>query len=314
MVAVQAIHSIALTVADLNRTQNFYTQALGFKIVGDITVAPSRYSQLAEVPPHSVRIVTLKLGNECVELVECLNLDSEPIPRDSQSNDLWFQHMAIVVSDIDRAYEHLQSFSIEPISDGPQTIPADNPTAGGVRAFKFRDVDYRSLELIWFPAGKGKEKWHQDGDDLFLGIDHSAIAISNADTSKKFYCDLLGMKVVSSTLHSGDVQATLDGLPVADVQVTPLQPAQASVGIELLDYIKPGTGRPIPDSWDISDLAHMHIILEIEAIESALEQLKQAGVEIVSPDWVNFPETYRYHQGCLIRDPDGHALLLVASP
>ncbi|PZD73240.1 hypothetical protein C1752_02399 [Acaryochloris thomasi RCC1774] len=311
MVAVKAIHSIALTVAELDRTQSFYIQALGFKPVGDITIEAANYSQIADVPPRPVRIVTLQLGDETIELVDCLDSDSAPIPRDSQSNDLWFQHMAIVVSDLDRAYKHLQSFSVEPISDGPQTIPANNPTAGGVRAFKFRDVDYRSLELIWFPEGKGKEKWHQNSDDLFLGIDHSAIAISNADISRQFYRDLLGMTVVSSTLHSGEVQATLDGLPIADVQVIPLQPAQTSIGIELLDYIKPGTGRPIPEHWDASDLAHMHIILETEEIESALEQLKQADVEIVSPHWVNFPDTYRFRRGCLIKDPDGHALLLV---
>ncbi len=64
--------------------------------------------------------------------------------------------MAIVVSDMDRAYTHLRSFPIEPISIEAQTIPPDNKASGGVRAFKFKDRDGHNLELIWFPPDKGK--------------------------------------------------------------------------------------------------------------------------------------------------------------
>ncbi|MEL7240780.1 MAG: hypothetical protein AAFR83_03165 [Cyanobacteria bacterium J06629_18] len=46
-------------------------------------------------------------------------------------------------------------------------IPADNKLAAGVRAFKFRELDRHSLELIWFLQGKGKAKWQQKSNDLF---------------------------------------------------------------------------------------------------------------------------------------------------
>ena len=100
--------------------------------------------------------------------MDYLNIEGKPIPRDSQSDDLWFQHMAIVVSDMARAYAHLQAFPIDSISVEPQTIPPDNEASAGVCAFKFRDPDGHDLELIWFPADKGKEKWHQKTNHLFL--------------------------------------------------------------------------------------------------------------------------------------------------
>jgi hypothetical protein len=61
----------------------------------------------------------------------------------------------------------------------------------------------------------------------------------------------------------------------------------------------------------MSDLAHMHFILEVADLSSSVEKLKQQGAEVVSPQPVNLPDAYRYSQGCLIRDSDRHAMLLV---
>ena len=117
------ISAIALTVADIDLSVKFYTQGLGFGVVDDLTFKPSSYDRLASIPKSRVRLVTLQLGEEYIELIEYLDLEAKPIPEDSQSNDLWFQHLAIVVRDIDRAYQHLQNFDIKPISKKPQTIP-----------------------------------------------------------------------------------------------------------------------------------------------------------------------------------------------
>ena len=129
-VQVQRIRAIGLTVTDAARSQDFYTRALGFKTVSDITVNGRDYSDMEGIPDAKIRIVTLQLGDELIELMEYLNIEGKPIPSDSQSNDLWFQHMAIAVSDMDRAYAHLRAFPIEPISVEPQTIPPGNKLRG----------------------------------------------------------------------------------------------------------------------------------------------------------------------------------------
>ncbi len=318
-VQVQRIRAIGLTVTNCvgvasrkHGLLDFYTQALGFELVSDITVEGQDYSDLEGVPGVKIRIITLQLGDEFIELMEYPNIQSKPIPRDSQSNDLWFQHLAIVVSDMDRAYAHLRSFPIEPISVSPQTIPPENKASGGVRAFKFKDPDGHDLELIWFPPDKGKDKWHQNRNRLFLGIDHSAIAISNTEQSLHFYRDLLGMQIDSRSLNWRVTQSRLDNLPGAEVKITALRPVQDGMGIELLDYIVPGKGRTIPSDWKSWDITHMQIELVVNNLEQLVDKLRGNGVQFVSSGIVQFSDrSFPYRQGCLVKDPDGHGVLLI---
>ncbi|MCP6758797.1 MAG: VOC family protein [Fischerella sp. CENA71] len=321
-VQVQRIRAIGLTVTNCvdakrlvvrHRSLDFYTQVLLFELVSDITVAGQDYTDLEGVIDAKIRIVTLRLGDELIELIEYLNVKGKPIPSDSQSNDLWFQHLAIVVSDMDRAYAHLRSFPIASISVEPQTIPPGNKASGGVRAFKFKDPDGHDLELIWFPPDKGQDKWHQNQNRLFLGIDHSAIAISNTEQSLHFYRDLLGMQIDSRSLNWRATQARMDHLPGAEVQITALRPVQGGLGIELLDYLVPGKGRSIPSDWKSCDIARVQIELVVNNIELLVDKLRRNGVQFISPQVVQFSDrSFPYKQACLVKDPDGHAVLLIA--
>lgn len=310
-IQVQKIRAIRLTVKDADRSQDFYTQALGFEPVSDITVETEDYSDFVGIAGAKIRIVTLQLGDELIELMEYLNVAGKPIPSDSQSNDLWFQHLAIAVSDLDRAYAHLQTFPIEPISASPQTIPPDNKASAGVRAFKFKDPDRHPLELIWFPADKGQDKWHHKSERLFLGIDHSAIAISNTEQSLQFYRDLLGMQVEGGSLNQGETQAELDNLPEAEVRITPLRPQLGGLGIELLDYITPANGRLMPSDWRSCDIANVQMELVVNDLEQVVEMLRENGVEVVSSRVVEFASSPD-RQGCLVKDPDGHDMLAIS--
>jgi catechol 2,3-dioxygenase-like lactoylglutathione lyase family enzyme len=308
---VHYLRAIALTVTDIERSKEFYVKALGFEIISEVTVNGQEYSDLEAVEQAQITIATLQIGAEQIQLMQYLNCDSQPIPEDSQSTDLWFQHLAIVVSDFDRAYAHLRSFAFESISTAPQTLPIDIPEATGVRAFKFKDPDGHNLELIWFPPDKRQPKWNPAAEQLFLGIDHSAIAVANTEQSLHFYRDLLGMQVESSSLHTGEIQALLDGLPEATVQVTGLRPTEGGMGIELLDYSVPANGRQTPPHWRSCDVAHLQVELVVDHLEQGLEMLKQKGVEIVSSRLVSFAADAPYRQGCLVEDPDGHAMLLI---
>jgi len=51
-----------------------------------------------------VRVVTMRLGADANELVEYPGRNARPVPADARSNDRSFQHIAIVVNDIDQAY------------------------------------------------------------------------------------------------------------------------------------------------------------------------------------------------------------------
>ena len=311
---IQRISSVGLTVGDVDRSLDFYTRVLGFEWVGEMTVKDEKYSQLLAVPNATIRIVSLRLGDECIQLLQFIDLTSQPLPADSRSNDLWFQHLAIVVSDMDRAYAQLKPFLTVAISTAPQILPASNLPAAGIRAFKFKDPDGHNLELIWYPAGKGQDKWQQPTDRLFLGIDHSAITVADTEQSLGFYCDLLGIPVEGGSLNEGVIQAQLDGLPVAKVQITALRPTDGGMGIELLDYLIPIDERPRPKSWHCNDLGHLHLEIVVSDIAATAAQLRQQGRQFISSrtgQWPSFLAGDR--PGFMVKDPNGHALLFVAA-
>ena len=109
-----------------------------------------------------VRAATLQLGDEKIELEQYVAPGGQPIPVDSRSNDLWFQHFAVVVSDMEQAPTSICARSrLQSISSAPQTIPESNRAAAGIKAYKFKDPDGHPLELLWFPADKGRTKWQQ---------------------------------------------------------------------------------------------------------------------------------------------------------
>ena len=100
-----------------------------------------------------------------------------PIGLTVSDLDRWFQHIAIVVSDMDKAYDRLHRIKVKAISTEPQQIPKWNKAAAGIRAFYFRDPDNHPLELIYFPPGKADGRWQEKDADLFMGNDHTAIAV-----------------------------------------------------------------------------------------------------------------------------------------
>ncbi len=303
-VSVQAVQAIGLTVSDASRATDFFTGAFNFKVVSDAVISGDEASYLYGIPNAQVRIVSLRLGEETIRLMDFLGVEGKPVPADSKSNDLWFQHFAIIVSDMDKAYAQLQKFSFSPISPEPQTLPND------IRAFKFRDADGHALELLQFPPGLGPDYW-QAKDALFLGIDHSAIAISSTERSLALYRDLLGLTHQGSGTNIGIKQETMDNLFSAKVIVTSLSPATGRLGVEFLDYLTPPGARPFPLDQQTSDLGHMHFELVVEDIDMAVEAVEETHIQFVSPKVIDLPAVLPFKRAILWRGPDGHNVLLV---
>src|SRR5258706_547970 len=106
---------------------------------------------------------------------------------------------------------------------GLQVLPAWNPNAGGIRSFYFRDPDGHPLEVLRFPQDKGNAKWHLPTDKLFLGIDHTAIVISDTEASLRFYRDRLGMEVAGESGNYGPEQERLKNVFGACLHITALK-------------------------------------------------------------------------------------------
>jgi catechol 2,3-dioxygenase-like lactoylglutathione lyase family enzyme len=308
---VEAVESVGMTVSDADRAAGFFSKVLDFEKVSDKEVWGRDYELLQGVFGLRMRVVRMRLGGEFIELHEYLAPAGRPIPADSRSNDRWFQHFAIIVSDMDRAYARLRQHKVGHASAGPQRLPDWNKNAGGIRAFYFKDPDGHNLEILQFPPDKGDPKWRSKSDKLFLGIDHTAIVVGDTDTSLGFYRDTLGMSVAGESENYGEEQERLNNVFGARLRITAVR-AAAGPGIEFLEYLAPRNGRHAPADLQANDLAHWQTRLATRGAEQAAQALRAGRFQFVSPGAVRLPDqTLGFRAGFLVKDPDGHVMQLV---
>lgn len=308
---IKAVDAVGMTVSDLDRAVEFYRQVLSFEKVSEAEVTGDEYEHLQGVFGLRMRTARMKLGDEFIELTEYLAPKGKSIPVDSRSNDRWFQHIAIITSDMERAYQLLRQHKVEHASTGPQRLPDWNKNAGGIKAFYFKDPDGHPVEILQFPEGKGDAKWHRTSDRLFLGIDHTAIVVNDTEASLKFYRDELGLRVAGESENYGIEQERLNNVFGARLHITGLRAARG-MGIELLEYLAPRDGRPMPVDERANDLVHRQTILVTSDANRAERRLRASKYAFVSSGVVGIPEgELGFRKSFLVRDPDGHVLQLV---
>lgn len=258
-----ALNRISLTTANASALATFYEIALGFTQTDSSRVDAGLYG----LDGSHAQVVTLSLGEQLIELVQ-FEQPGAPYPANPSSTDPWFQHFAIVVADIGAAWQQLRQVGgFTAISQGqPVTLPA---SSGGISAIKLRDPELHPFELIQYPAGAVPAQWAglQPQNGVALGIDHSAIVVSNTTASVNFYADL-GFSVSTSGLNQGSTQDQLDGTTGAVVQVTRMQPAQATPGLELLCYSTPAAAQPITVAPN--DIAATRLVVSVATPPSML--------------------------------------------
>jgi catechol 2,3-dioxygenase-like lactoylglutathione lyase family enzyme len=309
-VEVTAVSTVGFTVSDLDRAVDFYTRVLAFAPVSELEVAGEAFERLHGVFGARARVARLRLGLEQIELTEYRAPRGKPMPADSRGNDRWFQHVAIIVSDMDRAYARLREHGVAHASSGPQRLPDWNANAAGIRAFYFRDPDGHFLEILSFPTGKGHPRWHGAGTALFLGIDHTAIVVSDTDASLGLYRDVLGLVPAGESENHGPEQERLNHVFGARLRITTLR-AAAGPGVELLEYRAPRDGRPTPADLRANDVAHWQTTVVTADPAPMLERSRFFA--LVSPDVVTMPDdALGFARGILVRDPDGHGVRVVS--
>lgn len=305
---VDRVAEIGMVVSDMDRSVDFYSQVLTFEKISDVEVYGADYEHLEGLFGARMRVVRMRLGEEILELTEFLTPQGRPIPVGSRSNDLWFQHIAIITSDMDRAYKVLREHKVKYASTTPQLLPAYIKNAAGIRAFYFRDPDSHFLEILQFPPDKGDLKWHRPSGRLFLGIDHTAIVVNDTDASVKFYRDTLGMHIAGESENYGIEQEHLNNVFGARLRITSLR-APAGPGIEFLEYVTPRDGRPMPSGSQTDDLWAWQTTVSVPDISAFEHSLYSARSDFVSSGTVTLRDsTLGFARGFLVHDPDGHLI------
>ncbi len=307
---VKKVDVPGFTVKDMNTSVKFYCEVLGFKKISDREVTGEDYEKLEGIFGLHIRVVRMQLGDEQIELTDYLTSGGRSIPDDAKPNDLFFQHIAVVVSSMQKAYVQLKKYNVEFVSTNPQTLPKTIIGAEGIKAFYFHDPDNHNLELIFFPKGKGQPKWQNNNGKIFLGIDHTAIGISNTESSLAFYRGLLGIERKGESFNFGTEQEHLNNVEGASLHITGLRSA-AGPGIEFLQYEKPGAGKPYPADTKANDLWYWQTTLIVDDVEALYNKLKNANYSFVSKELVTIRRNNTESKSFIVKDPDGHAMKIV---
>ena len=258
-----------------------------------------------------LRVVRLRLGDEALELTEYLTPRGRPVPADSRSHDPWFQHVAISVSDMERAYSRLRAHRVEHASPAPQQLPAWNPSAGGIRALLLQGPGWPPARDPLVPDRQGDARWQRPDRRLFLGIDHTAIVVADTEASLGCYRDVLGLQVAGESQNYGPEQERLNNVSGARLRITTLR-APAGPGVELLEYLAPRDGRPAPTDIRANDLVHWRTLLITADTAGVARAARGSGCGTLMPDMVAPADpALGFARGLLLRDPDGHALQVV---
>lgn len=285
---------LCLLTPDAARLADFYRRAFGCRVVARASLSAAAAARLVGVSGRA-RSVSLVLGAQHLQLLQPA-APGRAYPASVPASDVRFQHFAIVVDDMPRAYEHLSRVGgwTRISTHGPQRLPV---SSGGVTAFKFRDPDGHPLELLAFAPATARAGATRAGGARsttatpFRGIDHSAICVADSTRSIAFY-ESLGLRVSARSINHGLQQQRLDGLEHARVQVVALSPRQAPPHVELLCYRASapstrggkagrdtgGSARPLPN-----DVAATRLVFESGAAGAPPRHL---------------------------RDPDGHRLIV----
>ena len=237
-----SITGFRLTSFDPKRLAAFYAE-LGFS-VGEPSQISSEELELFQLSGRGMR-TPMTLGGQRVDL-DSFDRLGRPYPANADAASLVFQHLAIVTDDAHAAWRLAKNAGATAISrNGAVTLP---PSAGGVTAVKFRDPEGHPLEFLQFPDDHDGQ-WQGEG---MLGIDHSAISVSDLDKSKHFY-QTLGLCEGEATLNHGRTQDALDGLSDVCVDVMPLLPPDGAPHLELLHYRTPArAGEAIMAANDVA--------------------------------------------------------------
>ena len=146
---------------------------------------------------------------------------------------------------------------------------------------------------------------------MFLGIDHTAIAVSDTDVALKFYQDFLGMEVDGESENYGPEQERLNNVFGARLRITGLK-AKSGPGIELLEYLAPSNGLPYPASTKMNDLWSWRTRLIVDSSEKAMKSARAANIDFVSPGSVDIIDNeLGIDRGTTISGPFGHRMILV---
>lgn len=147
--------------------------------------------------------------------------------------------------------------------------------------------------------------------ELFSGVHHVGLTVSDLDKAIKFYTEVLDCTVVFEQEKKGGYLAEIVGYPDADVRMAQVQPRGNSPRIELFEYRQP---RSSPRGLEPRNVGNAHVCFVVEDLPALYERLVEHGVDTFSPPVEIDTGVNKGGYGLYLRDPDGITLEMFQPP
>ncbi|WP_418284302.1 VOC family protein [Halorubrum sp. DTA46] len=131
-------HHVGVTVSDLDRAVDFYTETFDLDVVAEFSVAGEAFSEAVAVDDAAAEFAHLDAGDAIVELV-AYEPEGEPMPE-AELNRPGATHLGLSVDDVEDFYIDL--------ADDVETLSPPQTTASGTTVLFLRDPDGTLIEVL----------------------------------------------------------------------------------------------------------------------------------------------------------------------
>lgn len=140
---------------------------------------------------------------------------------------------------------------------------------------------------------------------MITGTNHTGFVVKDLESSLRFYCDVVGFKVVRSVERDGPPISQLLGYENARIKGAHLGIQGDEHLLELIEYLSP----PVSDrpTEERNAEGASHLALDVEDIEVTYNDLIARGARNLNPPVELMPG----RTVCYLQDPDGNWLELI---
>jgi len=129
-------------VADIERSRKFYTEVLGFEVVGEFDFDDPATAKVMGVPGCKFKGIFMKLDGMRIEIIGFREPPAETTVRRRKSNEIGHSHLSFYVLDLDAALTHFRKHRVE-VNDETRTV-----LASGIECCVVRDPDGFPIEVV----------------------------------------------------------------------------------------------------------------------------------------------------------------------
>ena len=148
---------------------------------------------------------------------------------------------------------------------------------------------------------------------MIQSVDHINLVVTDLERSVDFYTNILGFREIQRAQLKGEWAESIIGLNNIEARVVYVVAPAGQPRLELLQY-----HYPVGDELDANSIPNTiglrHLALRVDDIDSAVQYLRQAGIEPLSPPVIVPIDVIQHRIGqkilCYFHDPDGVLLEL----